>query len=192
MIQKNATPRKSKVLPGLELVIWVMFVTFSFIFSSILSSRNSFAGVYQCVDPQGNVEFRGSPCATSLDEQTFLPNQSVNTPTSAVSQLDSNSFGDSTGNYNNSKYKNDIETKTKKLALQQSKETRKKLQLEKQKEKAAAKEQRRKLHCEKTKEKIQLINSKLRKGAKAKSFNRLKEELQHFYKMEEKYCKPIQ
>ncbi len=136
------------------------FIIFLFVY---MSSSMAYAGVYRCVDENGEVEFRDRACEKISETEDFLPY--VYKPT------DPNSVLEKKETLQNTQKKKKQEERQKKAA-----------------EKLAAKTERRLARCNSTKQKIKEIEAELRRGCKLRRCNTLKKQLAHRKEMQQRYC----
>lgn len=121
------------------------------------------AGVYQCIKPDGKIEFRDSPCPNSDATQLFLPIAYHKTDAQAEAKTEKQT-------------KQALKSK-KQTATLAKKEMRTKQRQEKQVAQETEKEKRRVAKMNGLTEKIKRVETELKSGCKIKRSNRLKKEL---------------
>lgn len=139
-----------------------------------ICSSAVWAGVYQCVDEKGIIEFRDRPCQSSQEKETFLP--------IGFSKTDPKE---------QKKEEKKLKLTGKKLEADKQREVRIHERAEKKRLIEAQKMQRRKLRCQRLDEKLYEIDNQLRAGSKAKRLQRLKEQKEHCEKMKHRYCSAL-
>lgn len=136
-----------------------------------LSSALVFAGVYQCVKENGQIEFRDHPCQSSLEQQHFLPY--VYQKTDAKKTV---------------KKAQTLKKAQKQFVVEEKRRLRAALRQNKLAEQKALKTKRRLERCTRNQEKIKLIEKKLRAGCTLRRCQTLKQQLAHCEKMKGRYC----
>ncbi len=121
------------------------------------------AGVYQCVSPEGVVEYRDRPCQSESNQQTFVPIQYQTTQEKKIKQDEKV-----------------LKITQKQVMAGDKKSTRKKKSNYKKLTIEKNKQERLKKRCVRLDEKINHIESQLRAGCKLKKANRLKTQLEDF------------
>lgn len=131
------------------------------------------AGVYQCRNPSGVIEFRDKPCNTTAESNDFLPipYKRTNTNEKVIKKQD-----------------REIKLANQALEKQEKKSEKVKERTRKQQEKDRLKAERQLIRCQKLDEKISKIEAQLRQGCNMKRSNRLREQLVHCEAMKSRYC----
>lgn len=133
----------------------------------------AFAGVYQCLGANGQIEFRDYPCQSSLDTEHFLPYVYEGTD-------------------EKKRIKEEKALKKRHQQLQKAEKRHMQAQAREQKaeEKKALQSKRYALRCNAAQEKIKLIEKKLKFGCKIRRCDSLKQQLAQYELMKQKYCSP--
>lgn len=150
------------------------FIVFLFVY---ISSSIAYAGVYRCVDENGEVEFRDRACEKISETEAFLPYVYEPTDPNLVLEKEED-------------FQKTQKTTQKQMALETQKKRKLAERQQKAAEKAAAKTERRLARCNSTGQKIKEIEAELRGGCKLKRCNTLKKQLVHRQKMQQRYCTP--
>lgn len=145
----------------------------SFVVFILTASTMTWAGVYQCQNAKGVIEFRDKPCETGSEIQTFLPTTYTKTHQKMVKVQEKN-----------------IQKKHQILKRQDKQMARAEKLARKKTEKEKLKAQRIEAKCVKVNDKINQIESRLRLGCKVGQNHRLKEQLQHYAVLKQQYCQP--
>lgn len=169
-------------------LIFISLVGFIF---NIFYSPRAQAAVYQCIDSQGKIEFRDTPCQViNINKGTTNGVNNANHPIIVqenflpyIYQRTSPETLKAQEQHHNSQAK-----QQKQLRVQERKAKRAEKHLQKEAEKTARKIKRREMHCQKARENIRLIEQKLRLGCKLHRHNRLRLKLQHYETLERRYC----
>jgi hypothetical protein len=119
------------------------------------------AGIYQCVSPEGIIEYRDRPCKPESSEQTFIPIQYQVTDAKQIK-----------------KEEKSLKISQKQLTSQDKKIAKKKQSNIKILKNQKNQQERLKKRCARLDEKINHIESQLRAGCTLKKANRLKTQLE--------------
>jgi hypothetical protein len=138
------------------------------------------AGIYQCVNAKGQIEFRDRPCETNLDQETFLPiaYSATDTDPKTIAKAEKSR-------------KVNLKKLTAKQAQAERKEERQKLSREKKLAAENLKVERLRVRCLRIDEKLQGIDEQLRRGVRVKRSIRLQQEREHLLQMKRRYCQAL-
>lgn len=128
---------------------------------SLLLIPVAHAGIYQCLGPDGVIEYSDRPCGSESTEQRFVPIQYQATNEKELK-----------------KEEKSLSISQKQLTIQDKKRSKKKQINHKKLKIQKNKQERLKKRCERLDEKISNIESQLKAGCKLKKANRLKTQLE--------------